>query len=79
MKMENRPEIKIEILRAEDIKEEIRTVHNLPEFGIVIKSSTRTSPSADTYEFMLSPFLERLNKSITSFSPRLLSLFKGLK
>lgn len=77
--MEDKPEVKIEILRAEHIKPEIRDIHKLPESGIVIKKSTRTSPSQDFYEPVNSPFLDRLNLNLNKLSSGVLDKLKSLK
>ena len=71
--------IKIEILKAEEIKPEVRKDHKLPDFGLVIKSTTRTSPSTDSYELLTSPFIEKLNESIQNLNPALIQELRKLK
>ena len=77
--LKDKPEIKIEILRAENIKPEIRNEHNLPEFGIVIKRSIRTSPSIDEYESISNPFLTRVNANLDKMSGNLLKKLDNLR
>lgn len=76
--MDEKPEIKIEILRAEDLKPEIRDNHDLPDHGLVMKRSIRTSPSEDEYELLTSSFLTRLNKNIDKVSPELITKINSL-
>jgi len=76
---DNKPEIKMEFLKAESIKPAIREAYGLPEFGIVLKRSIRTSPSCDTYEFVSSSFLSRLNKNIDSLSPSIIQKLGSMR
>ena len=76
--MKDKSKIKIEMLRAEHIKPEVRNIHKLPESGIIIKTSTKTFLRQDFYDVLSDPFLDRLNLNLAKLSPKVLNKLESL-
>jgi len=76
---EEKPEITIQLLRADSIKEIIRKEFDLPAAGIILKSSIRTSPSRDKYELVTNSFLTRFNQNIDNVEPEFLGKMRLLE